>query len=68
MGLNKYNEIENTMKLEQMASESGGGWEKESGHKKISALCQYVWNNFNYPEATEVRREMSDIYPDRRFC
>ena len=40
---------------------------RESEQKKISVLYRLVWKYFNYPAATEMRKEREAINPERRF-
>ena len=55
----------NILKLVRRAVERCGGWDMEC--KKIYCLYWSVWRYFDYPEATEARRERADIDPERRF-
>ena len=49
MGEKKYKDRENVMNIWEREANIGGGWERDSGHKKGSVFYWLVWKYFDYP-------------------
>ena len=64
---NKYNSMENMMKLVEKLANSGSGWDIEWSKNRVSVFYRFIWRYFDHPESAIARRERADIEPERSF-